>query len=692
LSGLPTLVGRQPAYSKGLYFTDACPPSLRRPESVKLKATANHADKLDISSPESSRNSKAPWRLTGHSVFWPGALLALALVLYKAELLDSIIGWSIGIFLTHPLYLQMPVYQDLVFVFIVASSFGITIAAISRWPRLQRGVWWLFLCFCTFSVFFSVCCFPIFEYLHVPLTVGLIRATGDFRGAVTSVSGYVSTMQLIAIVIAPISYLLLSLLLAFYLPSRSNLLSMGLYLAIGCATLGLWLVSSERLASDKWALNGSQAIAMNPQWVMLTSVYHDLIDPNTISGGSDFPKEYLADFETAAPRPPGKWPTRVAVKPRNVILIVLESTAAQYLGIYGSRYNTTPELNAERQHCLIFDNFYAHVGQTALSLIALTTSRYPNFRYAHSPMNDVNESSDSSAARVLREHGYRTGFISAADLEFWDQDKFLPAEGFDDLIDPRNLGCPKLFSWGVRDSSMMDALIGWAQTEPGRPFLAVGWTIQTHAPYATTPEKKVIDFLPPDGSLDTAAENRYLNAVREADAQLGRLFAALRKHRLDQNTVVLITGDHGEAFGGLHDSHFHGLNLYEEDIHVPMIIWSPSLFSHETHSSVVGGHMDIGPTILDLLGINTPAGQQGQSLFTPDRNQRVYFFQNKAYLLFGLRSGDWKYIYNSVTGKEQLYDLHTDPAETTNLAASSAKLCQEFHRRILAWIYCQIHK
>jgi lipoteichoic acid synthase len=116
------------------------------------------------------------------------------------------------------------------------------------------------------------------------------------------------------------------------------------------------------------------------------------------------------------------------------------------------------------------------------------------------------------------------------------------------------------------------------------------------------------------------------------------------------------------------------------------------LFSHEIHSSVVGGHLDIGPTMLDLTGMNIPSGQQGRSLFSPDRNGRVYFFQNKAYLLFGLRSGDWKYIYNSVTGKEQLFDLKSDPGEAKNLASSSADLCREFHQRISAWIYFQIHR
>jgi len=631
-------------------------------------------------------------KLTGHSVFWPGVWLAMVLAGYKAMLLHTVADWPYRMMLARPLFLQMPVYQDLAFACIVTAAGGVLIWATARWRRLQRGVWWGFLFLCTLCVFFALCCYPIFEYLHVPLSMGLIRATGDIRGAATSISGYVSAMEMAMIVVIPIFYLVLSVLCAKYLPTRWPRLSIVIYLAIGGTVFGIWLDSSARLADDKWALNGSQSIAMNPQWVMLISCYHDLINPRPISSGRNFPEENLADFAVSRARPPAVSIVGQNKRPRNVILIVLESTAAQYLGIYGSRYATTPQLNSEREHCLIFDNFYAHVGQTALSLIALTTSRYPSFRYAGSPMNDVNESADSSAARVLKQHGYRTGFISAAGLEFWDQDKFLPAEGYGDLIDPHDLGCPKIFAWGVRDSCMMDALIHWTETERGTPFFTVGWTIQTHAPYALTPGKDVIDFIPPNGSEESASENRYLNAVHEADAQIGRLFAALRSGHLDKDTIVMITGDHGEAFGGLHDSHFHGLNLYEEDIHVPMIIWSPALYSHETHSSAVGGHLDIGPTILDMLGMNIPSGQQGRSLLDPNRNGRVYFFQNKAYLLFGLRSGDWKYIYNSVTGKERLYDLKSDPWETSNRASSSADLCREFHQRISAWIYCQIHR
>jgi lipoteichoic acid synthase len=294
--------------------------------------------------------------------------------------------------------------------------------------------------------------------------------------------------------------------------------------------------------------------------------------------------------------------------------------------------------------------------------------------------------------RMLKGNGYRTGFFSSSGLAFQLQSQFLLTQGFDRVEDPDTFGAPKIFSWGVADSCMTDHLIDWIRREPGRPFYAVAWTIQTHAPYALTPGKPVIDFVDSHGSEERASLNRYLNAEREADAQIGRVFSALRQAHLDQSTVVIITGDHGEAFGDLHDSHFHGLNLFEEDIHVPLILWSPALFSHETHTQTVGGHLDIGPTVLDLVGLDVPVGVQGRSLFDPSRPPRVYFFQNKSYLLFGLRSGNWKYIYNSVTGKEQLFDLKGDPQEQTNVAGENPSLTHEFRERIAAWVQTQTRR
>jgi phosphoglycerol transferase MdoB-like AlkP superfamily enzyme len=634
---------------------------------------------------ERSQTPPARRRISISLPLWPGIWLGIVLIGYKAILLHVIGSLFYGYLFSHPDQLQMPTYQDTAFAFAVTGLGILAIFASARWPRIQRGAWFAFMSFCVLCVLFSVCSFPAFEYLHTPLSINLIRAAGDLNGIKTSISGYVSNSEIAMLFVVPVIYLGLSILSNRFLLIRSKLLLLIVMLVIGGAITAQWLLSARRLASDKWTLNGSQAIAMNPEWIMLSSSYDDLTDARPANLGADFPPEYLNDFKSAPVQPHRAF----AARAKNVILVVLESTSTRYMGIYGSQYDTTPQLDAERGHCMIFDNFYAHVGQTAISLIALTTSRYPNFRYAHSPLSDRAAMNSVSAASVLHSAGYRTAFFSASSLSFLDQRSFLQTRGFDELQDPGTFGAPPLFAWGVRDSCMVDHLIDWVRGEPGRPFFAVAWTIQTHSPYAITPEKPVINFIGQSASREQLSLNRYLNAMREADSQIGRLFSALREQGLADDTVVIITGDHGEAFGDLHDSHFHGLNLFEEDIHVPLIIWSPALFKSESHRETVGGHLDIGPTVLDLLGFDTPAGIQGRSLFNPSRVPRVYFFQNKGFLMFGLRSANWKYIYNSVTGKEQLFDLQRDPHEQKNVAATCRAIATEFRQRIAAWIHCQ---
>jgi arylsulfatase A-like enzyme len=166
---------------------------------------------------------------------------------------------------------------------------------------------------------------------------------------------------------------------------------------------------------------------------------------------------------------------------------------------------------------------------------------------------------------------------------------------------------------------------------------------------------------------------------------LGRLFAALRQRHLDQNTLVVITGDHGEAFGFPHPWFFHGTNLYQEGVNVPCILWSPALFTPGSRSETVGAHVDLNPTIMDILGIATPSAWQGRSLLDPDRPQRAYFNCNTGYLLEGMREGDWKFIYNMTLAREELYDLASDPTEQHNLASQNPRLCAIYRQRLASW-------
>ena len=149
---------------------------------------------------------------------------------------------------------------------------------------------------------------------------------------------------------------------------------------------------------------------------------------------------------------------------------------------------------------------------------------------------------------------------------------------------------------------------------------------------------------------------------------------------------MIVTGDHGEAFGWPHESYGHSGKVHQEDVHVPLVMWSPKLFKNAPRSDVVGGHVDLSPTILDLLNVPLPATWQGHSLFSPTRPGRVYFYGAMDNYYFGVREGKYKYIYNATLGRDELYDLDGDPWEQKNLAETQREEGKRLRQRLAAWV------
>jgi arylsulfatase A-like enzyme len=130
---------------------------------------------------------------------------------------------------------------------------------------------------------------------------------------------------------------------------------------------------------------------------------------------------------------------------------------------------------------------------------------------------------------------------------------------------------------------------------------------------------------------------------------------------------------------------FHGTALYQESVNVPCILWNPTLFAPGARNDMIGAHVDLNPTIFDVLGIAPPSDWQGTSLFDPSHPQRAYFSCNTGNLLEGVRDGNEKFIYNMTLGGEELYDLHTDPAEQFNIAGRWPDRCHTYRQRLASW-------
>ena len=193
-----------------------------------------------------------------------------------------------------------------------------------------------------------------------------------------------------------------------------------------------------------------------------------------------------------------------------------------------------------------------------------------------------------------------------------------------------------------------------------RPFFASMLTIATHHPYVSPGNIQPVHDA-------RQAREAYVRAVRDTDAVVGEVFAALRKHGLLDNTLVVITGDHGEAFAE-HGQIAHNGVGYEEGIRVPLILHGPILGKPR----VVGGlrqHLDIVPTVLDAAGIRVSGKLPGRSLLHDPRGHSevitACFYSD--YCLVHVAADGGKVLFFHGKRSLEMYDLNADPAERVNL-------------------------
>ncbi len=397
------------------------------------------------------------------------------------------------------------------------------------------------------------------------------------------------------------------------------------------------------------------------------------------------------DFQISSERGHSPRSTFVPPQPpvKNVLVIVLESVAAQYLPAYGGKYPVTPELDRYMGQSRMFGNISAHAPNTNKELVSLLCSTYPSPTYRFETEQHP-KAGFISLSDVLKAQGYRTGVFYAADLRFGNAEGFLVNHQFDVLKDYRSLGDGKPtlvsnekdgFLDAADDATLGNSLLSWVNSDKNRPFFAIMWTGQTHYPYFALQKQTAFD-----GVSDM--QNRYLNALRETDAAIGQVLRSLQDSGQLASTLVVVVGDHGEAFGQ-HHQYGHANRLYSENIHIPLLLLNPRLFKGE-HDPAVGGMVDIAPTILDVLGLSMPGNWQGQSLFSTQRSGRTYFLAPWSGATFGYRDADRKYLFEAVSGKYEVYDLKQDPAELHNLASTLTPAELDLiQQRLAAWVQYQ---
>lgn len=372
---------------------------------------------------------------------------------------------------------------------------------------------------------------------------------------------------------------------------------------------------------------------------------------------------------------------------RNVILFVMESVGAQYVETFQGKYPVTPTISRYRNNAELFQKIYATAPFSSKALWTMECAMYPWITY-ETITRACPQITTASLSAELKRRGYRTAFFSSGDNRYQNVDGFLSHRSFDVVSDcndrtgghPTLLGVSKEHSdEGCDDRSTVAVLNDWIDQNDGQPFFGMMWTVMTHAPYYPSGPEVVFD-------QENALENRYLNALRGSDEALGNLMAHLEARGLADSTLVVVVGDHGEAFGQ-HVTWFHDV-IYEECVHVPLLFINPRLF-HGENNQQLGGSQDIAPTILDLLGYPLPDAWQGRSLFSANRSPRTYFFEPFGEFWFGFREGDLVFLYEATTSQFKVYDMAKDPMQTRDLAREKRDLLPLATERLAAWVQFQ---
>src|SRR5262249_47473616 len=150
------------------------------------------------------------------------------------------------------------------------------------------------------------------------------------------------------------------------------------------------------------------------------------------------------------------------------------------------------------------------------------------------------------------------------------------------------------------------------------------------------------------------------------------------------NTLLVILGDHGEAFGQHQGNYGHSIFIYEENVRVPYLIVLPGLIREPVRVRRVASTVDTAPTVLDLLGLPRPDAYQERSLLDP-HPALALFFTDYSLGLLGLRDGRWKLIHELEPDRSKLFDLESDPGELHDVADQHPERVEAYREHLLRW-------
>jgi arylsulfatase A-like enzyme len=400
----------------------------------------------------------------------------------------------------------------------------------------------------------------------------------------------------------------------------------------------------------------------------------------------------------------------------NVLLVVVESLRSDQLVTFGGDRTVMPTVDAIAASGRRFTRHYTQASHSDYADPTILSSHYPLRSNVYHVYPDVPPYPRVLIYDVLASLGYRAGIFSSQNeawggmkhyLDTGSLDRFLHSETYDGptYVPDRDEG---FAGWakGTRRSGKIDdrftvnEAIQWIG-EAEEPFVIYMNLQNSHVPYVVPS-----DFDPPFGSGQVsfpilfgsfpedsiqAVKDLYASSLAYVDYQLARLVSFLEGSGLMSETVIVITSDTGQAFYE-HGFTSHAGALYDEVMHVPLVIRSPGLEPGD--ESGLSQHIDIPPTVLGLMGLPPHPSFQGVDLLAPSADERggrsIFLVGQALEDQYSLVEDRWKLIFDAKLGEYQLYDLEVDPGEVEDLAMRRPEIAAALATRLQGWRKAQL--
>lgn len=410
----------------------------------------------------------------------------------------------------------------------------------------------------------------------------------------------------------------------------------------------------------------------------------------------------------------------VKAKP-NILLITIDTLRADQPSCYGNKIVQTPTLNALARDGHLFENAFCQAPYTTPSHCSIMTSLYMS---EHEAINGLPMKENLlTIAEIMKSNEYNTAaFVSCGMVRSKNSRLHRGFDHYDDSFSPYtsllrldelqflltiNI-ISGLQNHEVRGNIPTGRLLKWIEKKRTPPFFCWLHYFDPHSPYdAPEPYKKMYDNKIDKALAQPMKRARYAGEVTYTDSQLGIVIKTLKEKGLYDNTMIIVTSDHGEAFGEKHDDgniveYGHGYHLYDTTQHVPLLIKLPGEKQKNQRIKQIVQLIDIVPTLLEYLEADIPSSFQGDSLIELLKGNQpekigIAFSQTIPNLsvlsknpekiqklqLKSARTDKVKYIQNTAGSRKELYDLDLDKNEYRNIILQKTDIAKNYEQQLI---------